>query len=637
MITLHPENVATLLVVGGLVTLLLRHVLVWRAEGGRRHLPWVLISATGIAYGVAQIAHLSTDDPGLALVLARAKVGVALLLMPLGLAAIETLTERPPSATTRRLGVATLALAIIAAATPWFIGAPAEPRADAFGHRFWIGPHGPAVLALAALVAWTGIHAYVLLRALPAEVKTTRGWLRLAVVLFILVAIHDVLVDGGLRSFHLFAFGYLVFAVVATQFETARAAALRASLAARLAEKREALDAKEASLDRAHAELAQTHQRLVRADRMAALGTLAAGTAHEINNPLTFVMGNAEMLGEAVAELAQQLPPGATDEAQAMLRDIGVGTERIQRVVKQLQALTRDDAAAAGPVDVQALVEVSLAMADHHLKHRARVVRDFAAVPAVFASAARLGQVFLNLIVNAAQAIPPGAADANQVRVTIRAVGERVQIAVADTGTGMPPEVRARIFDPFFSTRDGGPGTGLGLSISLGIVEELGGTIEVDSTPGHGTTVRVELPALPAAPEVARPAAAPAAAATRRTVLLVDDEPLVAKAIARMLGAAEVEVATSGPEALARGPLTRFDVILCDLMMPEMTGIELYERAVAATPTVAGRFVFLTGGVFTDEARAFLDAPGRRWPTKPARRDELAAALDAVVTATAAA
>ncbi len=633
MLASHPENVATLLVVGGLAMLLLRHLMVWRLDGSRSHLPWVLISASGIAFGVLRIAHLSTDSPDHGLALSRGLYAVPMFLMPLGVAAVETLTERPRSRTAFRLGVVTALLALATVATPWLVVGPPQLRHDAFGHRFWVGRAGPGLIALALVIAWTGRHLYRAVRALPVELRGMRRWLRLPVLTFMALGAHDTLLAAGLRSIHLFEYGFLVFAAVATQFETLRGAAVRAGLTERLEAKRVALEAKEASLDRARAELAVTHQRLVRADRMAALGTLAAGTAHEINNPLTFIAGNAELLGDALAGLAPRLPPDATAEAQAMLRDIGAGTERIKGVVQQLLALAKDDQAAAAPVDVRGLVDVSLAMAGHHLKHRAQVVRDFDEVPPVFASAARLGQVFLNLIVNAAQAIPAGAADANQVRVAIRAAAERVVVEIVDTGVGMPPDVLARIFDPFFTTKDAGHGTGLGLSISQGIVEELGGTIDVASTPGHGTTVRVELPAC-AAPVVDAPGPAPAPAPRPpRTVLVVDDEALVGRAVARLIGGAHIEVAASGRDALARGLLRRFDVIVCDLMMPEMTGIELYRRAIAEAPALASRFVFLTGGVFTDEARAFVDEPGRRCLTKPVERAELLAAIEAAAAA----
>ena len=630
MLALHPENVATVVVVGGLVTLLLRHLMVWWGDRSRSHLPWVLVSATGIAFGALRVAHLSTDDPDAAIVLTRGMYAVTMFLVPLGAAAIETLTEQPRSRATNRLFAITGALAVAAVATPWFVTGPARERHDAFGHHFWVGGGGPGLIALAALVAWTIRQMYLRVRALPVELRGMRRWLRLTVLTFAVLGIHDSLMGAGLRSLHLFEFGYLLFAMVATQFEAARGALMRASLLARLEAERAAVLAKQASLDHALADLDTTHQRLVRADRMAALGTLAAGTAHEINNPLTFVMGNAQLLADQLAELAPHMPPDATVEAQAMLRDIDAGTVRIQRVVQQLLALTRDDPAAAAPVDVRELLAGSLAMAGHELRHRARVVRDFHDVPPVLANAARLGQVFLNLIVNAAQAIPAGAADTNQVRVTARAAGGQVVVEIADTGGGMAPEVRARIFDPFFSTKDVGHGTGLGLSISLGIVEAIGGTIAVESAIGDGTTVRVTLPAHAAAGERRDAPVAATAPIRARRVLIIDDEELVARTVARMLATEETEVVASGRAALARGPLTEFDVILCDLMMPEMTGFELYQRAIAATPAVADRFVFLTGGVFTDEARQFLEVPGRRWLAKPVRRAELLAAVDAV-------
>jgi signal transduction histidine kinase len=431
-----------------------------------------------------------------------------MFLMPLGVAAVETLTERPRSRTAFRLGVVTALLALATVATPWFVVGPPQLRHDAFGHRFGVGRAGPGLIARARVSAWTGRHRYRAVRALPVELRGMRRWLRPGADVHGAGA-HDTLLAAGLRSIHLFEYG---FPGVRRGRDAVRdRAARRCARADRAARGRGWRSRPGGLLDRARAELAVTHQRLVRADRMAALGTLAAGIAHEINNPLTFIAGNAELLGDALAGLAPRLPPDATAEAQAMLRDIGAGTERIKGVVQQLLALAKDDQAAAAPVDVRGLVDVSLAMAGHHLKHRAQVVRDFDEVPPVFASAARLGQVYLNLNDNAAQAIPAGAADANQVRVAIRAAAERVVVEIVDTGVGMPPDVLARIFDPFFTTKDAGHGTGLGLSISQGIVEELGGTIDVASTPGHGTTVRVELPAC-AAPVVDAPAPAPAPA-----------------------------------------------------------------------------------------------------------------------------
>ena len=143
MLASHPENVATLLVVGGLAMLLLRHLMVWRLDGSRSHLPWVLISASGIAFGVLRIAHLSTDSPDHGLALSRGLHAVPMFLMPLGVAAVETLTERPRSRTAFRLGVVTALLALATVATPWFVVGPPQLRHDAFGHRFWVGRAGP--------------------------------------------------------------------------------------------------------------------------------------------------------------------------------------------------------------------------------------------------------------------------------------------------------------------------------------------------------------------------------------------------------------------------------------------------------------------------------------------------------------
>ena len=634
MDSIHPENVATLLVIGGLATLLLRHILAWRLDPGRSQLPWVLISATGIGFGVLRVVHLSTLDPARALLLTRAQYVIALLLSGLALATMEVLTEQPRSRATVLLLVMIAPLGALVMATPWFVAGPAALRHDALGHPFWAGHAGWGLLALVPLLGWTGVVLYRRVRDLPGYLTKARRWLRLVVAGFVVAGVHDSLLGAGaFRSLHLFEYAYLLFALGATQFETHRGAALRARLAEELEARRQALLVREAALEQARRELETTHARLVRADRLAALGTLAAGTAHEINNPLTFVVGNAELLTEELDGLAARLPPGATDDARALLGDLAAGAARIRRVVEQLLVLARDERTTEGPVDVRAALDLSLAMASHHLKHRARVVREFAEVPPVRASEAELGQVFLNLLVNAAQAIPEGHLAEHTVRVSTRAVDGKVVIEVADTGVGMTPEVRARVFDPFFTTKEVGHGTGLGLSISLGIVTRLGGTIDCTSEPGRGTTFRVELPALA---EVAAAPAAPPLAPTpprARGVLVVADEELVARTVARMLANDRVEVAFSDREALGRPSLGGFDVIVSDLMMPDLTGLELYELAVAREPAVARRFVFLTGGVFSDAARQFLERHRLPWLTKPVSRRELSEAIDQVIAA----
>jgi PAS domain S-box-containing protein len=235
-------------------------------------------------------------------------------------------------------------------------------------------------------------------------------------------------------------------------------------------------------------------QRLRIADRMASVGMLAAGVAHEINNPLAYVTANLGYLGEAL----KRLDPGTIDNAAELgdvLEEAHEGCERIRQIVRDLKMFSREDEAPSRPVELKRVVESSINMAWNEIRHRARLVKDFTEVPPVLAKESRLGQVFLNLLVNAAQAIPEGGADRNEIRVTLRSEADRVLVEVRDTGSGIPPETLPRIFDPLFTTKPVGIGTGLGLSISHSIVRGMGGEITVDSVIGKGTTFTVSLPA----------------------------------------------------------------------------------------------------------------------------------------------
>ncbi len=223
---------------------------------------------------------------------------------------------------------------------------------------------------------------------------------------------------------------------------------------------------------------------------------------------------------------------------------------------------------------------------------------------------ARLGQVVLNLLINAAQAIPEGHLAEHEIRLVTRTdASGRAVLEVRDTGVGIPADIADRIFDPFFTTKPTGVGTGLGLSICRSIVLALGGEIRAESRPGAGTTLRVSLPAAPAAAGEVEPSPPPASTCRRGRVLVVDDEPAVAAAIKRVLASQhEVTVRGSGEEALeaiARGE--RFDAIVCDLMMPRMTGMDLHASLARLAPEQASRIVVLTGGAFTDRAREFLE------------------------------
>ncbi|HVG62973.1 MAG TPA: ATP-binding protein [Hyalangium sp.] len=242
-------------------------------------------------------------------------------------------------------------------------------------------------------------------------------------------------------------------------------------------------------------ELKKSQSRLLHSDRLAALGRTVASVGHEINNPLAYVITNLAYahgeLSHARGELTEK-ERGALLEALDEARE---GAERVRFLAQDLKALARADDESISPVEVVDVVREVSKMASHELEGRARLVTECAGVPPVRANATRLGQVLLNLIVNSAQAIAPGQMEKNEIRVTARlsAPGE-VTVDVSDTGCGIPPENLERIFDPFFTTKPVGEGTGLGLAVCLNIVQSLGGTITVESTPGRGTTFHVTLP-----------------------------------------------------------------------------------------------------------------------------------------------
>jgi PAS domain S-box-containing protein len=374
--------------------------------------------------------------------------------------------------------------------------------------------------------------------------------------------------------------------------------------------------------DRREAEL-----RLMQAERMASVGTLAAGVAHEINNPLAFISANIQFVLE---ELGTLLPVEKVSEIGSALGEARQGADRVRDIVRDLKLFSRaDEEAKLLPVDVCRVVETALHMGWNEVRHRARLVKDLQPVPPVLGNEGRLGQVFLNLIVNAAQAMREGGVDSNTLFLStgVDARG-RVFVSVGDTGHGIPAETLGRIFEPFFTTKPVGLGTGLGLSICHGIVSRLGGDIEVESTVGKGTTFRVVLPAAAEEPATLPVAPAPARPALHRParVLVIDDEPSIGRAIGRILSGHQVVLAGSGREALAI--LTEdqhFDVVFCDLMMPDLTGMDVHQALLGKRSPLAEQMVFMTGGAFTDGARAFLDAVPNQRLDKPFTAEQIRA------------
>jgi two-component system cell cycle sensor histidine kinase/response regulator CckA len=368
-------------------------------------------------------------------------------------------------------------------------------------------------------------------------------------------------------------------------------------------------------------ELQETlHRRLIFMDRMASVGTLAAGVAHEINNPLAYVTANITLLIEELRALGAESPAERFSELSEMASEVQAGADRIRTIVRGLKTFSRAEEERRAVIDVRPLLELSINMAFNEIRHRARLVKDYGKIPLVEADEAHLGQVFINLLVNAAQAIPEGDSAANEIRiVTSTDAAGRAVIEVRDTGGGIPARFVGRIFDPFFTTKPVGIGTGLGLSICHNIVTGLRGEITVTSEEGHGSAFRIVLPAALAERDDAATATSPSKAAiARAAVLVIDDEPAIGNALRRVLSEHEVTVVSTARQALDHlDSGKRFDIILSDLMMPQMSGMDFYDEVARRFPDVAGRVVFVSGGAFTPKANAFLDRVANERIEKP--------------------
>jgi two-component system cell cycle sensor histidine kinase/response regulator CckA len=296
--------------------------------------------------------------------------------------------------------------------------------------------------------------------------------------------------------------------------------------------------------------------------------------------------------------------------------------ERVARIVRDLRTYSRDDAEEPdAPVDVIAVVDRALHMVEHDLRHRAELVRRYPSEPAIIdGSAGRLEQIVINLLINAIQALDgtkPG-------RITVEiSAGEDVRIVVGDTGPGIAePD---RVFEPFFTTKPLGEGTGLGLSVCKQLVERMRGRIELASTGPQGTKLAVVLPRR-RAPVLPPIAVSEAAHGPRLRVLVIDDEPQVRQAMKGLLATEhDVDIVGDGESALAMVAAATYDVILCDLMMPRMSGREVYERIRTQWPGLERRVVFVTGGAFVPALASFLESVDNLRLRKPFAIDQVLA------------
>jgi len=362
------------------------------------------------------------------------------------------------------------------------------------------------------------------------------------------------------------------------------------------------------------AERRRMESQLVFAGRMAAVGTLAAGVAHEINNPLAYIMANIDFSKQQIAAAASRL---RDEDARSALAEIGEaltearqGADRVRNIVRDLRVFARGDEETRGPVALRRVLDSSINMAWNEIRHRARLVKDYGDAPLVEGNESRLGQVFLNLLLNAAHAIHEGAAERNEIRVrTYTDDAGRAVVEVRDSGRGIPAPLQARIFDPFFTTKSAGEGTGLGLWICQGILSSLGGEIAVESEEGRGSLFRVTLPAVAMEAPARTATPAPESEPHGGRLLIIDDEPMILGALRRALASDhQVTCVGDGRTALERLRAgERYDAILCDLMMPELTGMDLFAEMKGVAPDQADRVIFVTGGAFTPRAREFLE------------------------------
>jgi|GEM_PF-1545268 len=378
--------------------------------------------------------------------------------------------------------------------------------------------------------------------------------------------------------------------------------------------------------------------RLDRAERLASIGTMAAGVAHEINNPLSLIRSNSHLLGEEISAWGGASPSDRLREFGELVSEVDDAAKRIATIVSGLKSFARDTAAQIAPVRMNDIIDTAARLCRNEVRHKARLrIESAADAPAVLADEAKLAQVAINLIVNAAHAIPGG--DGREHTIAVRFGSEHREgdaygfFEVVDDGEGMSPEVLEKAFVPFFTTKPQGVGTGLGLAICHGIVSQMRGYIQADSRPGEGTTMRVLLPAAePAGAEASSDAVGNDQAVAR--VLVIDDDHPVGRSTSRLLREHNVVFDTDPRRAIERiRSGERFDVVLCDIMMPDISGIELFRTIECERPELATRVIFITGGAFSAEAREFLAATKNTVLEKPLEPADLRSAVAELIAA----
>ena len=379
-------------------------------------------------------------------------------------------------------------------------------------------------------------------------------------------------------------------------------------------------DARERELQEAYGDLRETQSQLVHSARLAAVGQLAAGIAHEVNNPAAYVMTNLEVLAGRLSTIDRHSAEDVSEffrDATESIVDCLEGLERISAIVKGLKAFARIDHKDIEEVSINDVVTTATNLVRPQTRHAATVELQLEASHLIVADRGKIVQVVVNLLLNAAQAIDEGTG--GRISVTTRDTPDGCLLNISDDGPGIPEHLTTQIFDPFFTTKPVDKGTGLGLSLCSDILNQHRASIRVRRQE-RGANFEIQFPkdtGLVPAEATHQHTAAPKI--PRARLLIVDDEVPLVRAYRRSLGQFhDVVVAYNGEEALAILENDQhFDVILCDLMMPFIDGVELYESAIKLEPSLEQRFVFCTGGATSARAHQFIANHGIHLLEKP--------------------
>jgi len=556
----------------------------------------------------------------------------------------ERFTGRPKGRWDRWLGAALLVVAGLGLVPRLYESTPVVEVVKWPGIPYAVAPSTVfGDLAMLVCVAGFGTCLVRLIRA--ARGGRPGAWpLAIGLAVFLGAGLNEALSYAGVLPTPFVAdVALLVLSVIAGAVTGGQLGERAAILAART----DALDDEVRRRERA---LGQAREALVRSERLAALGHLAAGVGHEINNPLSSVLSNLRFVAERLPDDA----PNAAD-LHAAVRDADEGARRIERIVGDLRTFARPEIGATdGRIDIASAATSALRLVSHQTeRHGITVAQHHEPGLAAPGHAAELAQAISNLLTNALQALPGGDAgpDPSPARIEVRSFrdGDRAVIEVEDNGRGIPPDALPRIFEPYYTTKSVDEGIGLGLSICHGLVGGLGGTIDVRSAPGKGSVFRISLPRYDGVAErLSGPARAPASsgadapdperisgmALVRRgpaRVLVIDDDPLVARSLVRLLADQQVSIAANAGQAWGQLMSAELDLVLCDVVMPGTDGPGLYRRAVAARPSLARRFVFMTGGALDPSTRRFLQGTAVPCLDKPIAPEKLASLVRASV------